>query len=94
MFERSLRELLRKIATVRRGLGLVWHSARGWTLAWVVLLLIQGLVPALQIQLTRTVINRLSSVALGGDWRHPAIWVSPDGCRALKRNGSRTTSIH
>ena len=75
MFERSLRELLRKIATVRRGLGLVWHSARGWTLAWVVLLLIQGLVPALQIQLTRTVINRLSSVALGGDWRHPAIWV-------------------
>ena len=75
MFDRSLRELLRKASTVRQGLGLVWCSARGWTLAWAILLLFQGLIPALQIQLTRTVVNNLSSIAMGGDWRHVAVWL-------------------
>ncbi|MDD2764287.1 MAG: ABC transporter ATP-binding protein [Opitutaceae bacterium] len=75
MIERSRRELRQKASMVRKGLGLVWRSARGWTLAWTILLVAQGAIPALQIQLTRTVVNRLSGVFMEGGWRHPAIWM-------------------
>jgi ATP-binding cassette subfamily B protein len=75
MTKRSRFDLVQKISVVHRGLGLVWVSARGWTVAWGILLLLQGLIPALQIQLTRTVVNRLSGAILEGGWKNPAVWV-------------------
>jgi hypothetical protein len=33
---------------MNRGLALVWQAARGWTVAWGVLLLLQGLIPTAQ----------------------------------------------
>jgi ATP-binding cassette subfamily B protein len=75
MTNRSRFDLVQKISVVHRGLGLVWVSARGWTVAWGILLLLQGLIPALQIQLTRTVVNRLSGAILEGGWKNPAVWV-------------------
>jgi ATP-binding cassette subfamily B protein len=43
----------------RRALSLVWAAAGGWTLAWGVLLIGQGLIPASQALLLRALINRL-----------------------------------
>jgi ATP-binding cassette subfamily B protein len=45
-----------------QGLRLVWDAARGWTVAWGFLLLLQGLIPAALIHLTRVTVNQLSSV--------------------------------
>ncbi len=51
------------IPLIWQGLGLVWHSARSWTMAWALLLLVQGLVPAAQVYLMRITIDIL---AVGG----------------------------
>ena len=75
MIERARFDPVQKISVVRKGLGLVWSAARGWTLAWGILLLFQGLIPALQIQLTRTVVNSLSGTILEGGWKSPAVWM-------------------
>jgi ATP-binding cassette subfamily B protein len=44
-----------------RGLGLVWQAARGWTVAWAVLLLVQGLIPAAQVYLTKMTVDFLAA---------------------------------
>jgi len=46
-----------------RGLLLVWKAARGWTIAWGILLLVQGLIPAAQIYLTKLTIDLLADAA-------------------------------
>jgi len=56
-----------------KGLGLVWDAAPGWTLAWGVLLLLQGLMPAGTVILTRQAVNRLTqSLVHGGT---VGVWV-------------------
>ncbi len=42
-----------------RALGLVWDGARGWTVAWGILLVVQGLLPAATVYLTRALVNAL-----------------------------------
>lgn len=65
---------VQKFNVVRKGLGLVWTAAPGWTLGWAILLLLQGMIPALQIQLTRTAVNHLSGAIQDGGWKTPAVW--------------------
>ena len=43
-----------------RGFGLVWTAAHGWTVGWVALLLVQGLLPVATVYLTRAVVNNLA----------------------------------
>jgi len=38
----------------------VWHAAPGWTVAWAILLLVQGLVPAALAFLSRLIVSRLT----------------------------------
>jgi ATP-binding cassette subfamily B protein len=45
-----------------RTLRLIWASSRAWTVAWAALLILQGLLPAVQVLLTREVVNQLSWV--------------------------------
>jgi len=45
---------------MKRGLGLVWQAGRGWTVAWAVLLVLQGFLPAALVSLIRLSINRLT----------------------------------
>jgi ATP-binding cassette, subfamily B, bacterial len=47
-------------------LSLVWAASRYWTVAWMVLLLVQGLLPAASISLTPRAINALVSVTGSG----------------------------
>jgi ATP-binding cassette subfamily B protein len=45
-----------------RALRLIGAAARGWTIAWVVLLLVQGLLPAVTVHLTRWLVDGLVAV--------------------------------
>ena len=51
---------------VRRALALVWESSRGWTVTWAVLLVIQGLLPAVTVWLTKLLVDGLAGAAGDG----------------------------
>ena len=77
----SIRSRLDKVLVQLRYLpfaaSLVWTAARNWTLAWVVLLLVQGILPVTIVYLTRSVVDTL--VPLMGNvtaWAEltPIIW--------------------
>ena len=59
MLLRQLKLFFRQLPAGRRALALVWEAARGWTVAWAVLLVAQGLIPAGQALLLRALFNRL-----------------------------------
>jgi ATP-binding cassette subfamily B protein len=58
--KRAIQELSRSLPMLGRGLGFVWQSARGWTVAWAILLVLQGFVPAALAFLTRLTVRRLT----------------------------------
>ncbi len=47
-----------------RVFGLVWASSRGWSVAWVVLLALQGVVPAGQLYVVRGLVDRLGKAVV------------------------------
>jgi ATP-binding cassette, subfamily B, bacterial len=49
-----------------RALGLVWDAARRWTMLWLGLLVVQGLLPVASVYLTRALVDNLV-IALQGD---------------------------
>jgi ATP-binding cassette, subfamily B, bacterial len=60
MIKQTVREFVTNLPLMGRGLGLVWRAARPWTIAWGVLLLLQGLAPAALVYLTRIAVDRLA----------------------------------
>lgn len=58
--KRTIQELSHSLPILRRGLSLVWQAAPGWTVAWAILLLVQGLVPAALAFLSRLIVSRLT----------------------------------
>ncbi len=63
---RWLHRLAPSLALVPWALRLVWQAARGWTLAWLCLVGVQGLLPVAQVYLTRDLVNLLVAVGQGG----------------------------
>ncbi len=59
MLTGQIAQFFRQLPTGRRALALVWRAARWWTVAWGILLVAQGLIPAGLALLLRTVVNRL-----------------------------------
>ena len=55
----KLRKALAQLPYLPRALALVWQVARPWTTAWIVLLIIQGLLPAAMVYLTKIVVDGL-----------------------------------
>ncbi|NNF04547.1 MAG: ABC transporter ATP-binding protein [Rhodothermales bacterium] len=49
-----------------RALGLIWESTRGWTVAWAACLVIQGVLPAITIYLTKVIIDTANEAIGGG----------------------------
>jgi ATP-binding cassette subfamily B protein len=48
---------------------LVWAAAGRWTLAWAGLLIVQGLLPAVSVSLTRPLVDNLTAlIGAGGAW--------------------------
>src|SRR6266581_7644957 len=69
----SLRAPLRD-ATLRRSylirvFGLIWTAARGWTVAWGILLAVQGLMPVALVYLTKPLVDGLQgTIGRGTSW--------------------------
>jgi ATP-binding cassette subfamily B protein len=55
----KLRKALAQLPNLPRALALVWQVARPWTTAWIVLLIVQGLLPAAIVYLTKLVVDGL-----------------------------------
>jgi ATP-binding cassette subfamily B protein len=52
-----------------RALGLVWTASRGWTVAWISLLVIQGVLPVAVVTLTKVLVDSLvAAIDAGGAW--------------------------
>lgn len=61
-----LKRALEQAPYLGRALGFVWQAARQWTLAWIGLLILQGLLPVASVYLTRYLVNQLvSAVEMG-----------------------------
>src|SRR6266566_7197986 len=69
----SLRAPLRD-ATLRRSylirvFGLIWTAAKGWMMAWGILLVVQGLMPVALVYLTKPLVDGLrAAVGRGTSW--------------------------
>jgi ATP-binding cassette, subfamily B, bacterial len=55
-----LREAWARTAYLPRALGLIWTATRGWAAAQLVLLLVQGILPACLVYLTKFLIDNLT----------------------------------
>ena len=51
--------IVAQLPHLRRTLMIVWKAAQRWTLAWLLLLVIQGLLPVANIYLTRLLVDSL-----------------------------------
>lgn len=57
----------RRLALVRRALQLVWESAPRWTAAWALLLIVQGVLPAVTVYVSKLLIDAMvAGLAEGG----------------------------
>jgi len=62
----KLRKALAQLPNLPRALDLVWSVARQWTIAWILLLILQGLLPAVVVYLTKLVVDGL--IRAQGSW--------------------------
>jgi len=56
---KKIQLLLAQLVYIPRALRLVWMAARGWTMGWLVLLIIQGLLPAVNVILSKLLVDNL-----------------------------------
>src|SRR5215510_4223944 len=65
----KLRKALVQLPNLPRALALVWQAARPWTIPWIVLLIIQGLLPAALVYLTKLFVDALIlALRIFGSW--------------------------
>jgi len=63
------RNVIRLLSFLPRALKLVWEAARGWTSIWIVLLVLQGVVPGGLVYLTKSVLDgAAAAIGQGMDW--------------------------
>ncbi len=64
-----LRRLVFQFRHLPRAIGLVWQAAPYWTMAWLLLLVAQGLLPIASVYLARAAVNALvAAIRAGGKW--------------------------
>lgn len=65
----SLSSALVPLSFLPRTFRLIWTAARGWTIAWAALLILQGILPVIIISTTRIVVDGLvRAISAGGSW--------------------------
>ncbi|MGB7116212.1 MAG: ABC transporter ATP-binding protein [Anaerolineales bacterium] len=69
LFASKFRQGQAQFPYLLRALLLVWSAARGWMLAWLVLLIIQGILPVAIVYLTRILVDSLVAVVEAGGSR-------------------------
>lgn len=62
----KLRKALAQLPNLPRALALVWEVARPWTIVWVVLLILQGVLPAAIVYLTKLVVDSVVDALKSG----------------------------
>ena len=82
-----VQELTTQLSYVPRTLRLVWRAARAWTLAWFAVLCIEGLLPAVLVYLSRSLIDTLATtLGAGSSWHDlrpaalPALFMGEWSC--------------
>src|SRR5215510_11433361 len=60
-------KMLTALSHLPRAVALVWGATRSWTAAWASLLMIQGLLPAATVYLTRPLIDSLVAAVKSGE---------------------------
>ena len=69
-FSTKLDKLLAQLPYLPQAFALVWAAARRWTVAWAIMLVLQGLLPVATVYLTRALVDSLvASVEAGGSWQ-------------------------
>jgi ATP-binding cassette, subfamily B, bacterial len=69
LFRKKLRVTSSQPRHLLRALGLVWDAARRWTMLWLALLVVQGLLPVASVYLTRALVDNLVIALQGnGSW--------------------------
>jgi ATP-binding cassette subfamily B protein len=64
-----LRKVRAQLPYLPRALALVWAAARAWTLAWLALLVVQGILPVAVVHLTRALVDSVvAAVGSGSSW--------------------------
>jgi len=85
-----------QICYIPQTISLVWSASRYWTLAWGVLLVIQGLLPVVTVYLTRWLVDSLVMVmgagVSGQSWEKIVFPVALMGCVLLLTELLRSTS--
>jgi ATP-binding cassette, subfamily B, bacterial len=65
----KLRLAMAQLSYLPRTAALVWHATRGWTAAWVCLLVVQGVLPVAVVYLTRPLVDGvLAAAGSHGEW--------------------------
>ena len=72
LLKTRIRKAAAELPNLVRALALAFRATHGWTLAWGVLLLLQGLLPVATVYLTRWLVNSLM-LALGSHAGWPAL---------------------
>lgn len=62
-------EIISSAGLLPRTLRLIWAAARGWTVAWVALLFLQGMLPAVPVYLSRLLVDGLVHAVRSGGSR-------------------------
>lgn len=62
----KIRSAIAQLSYLQQTFLLVWSAARNWTLAWFVILVVQGLLPVATVYLTRILVNSLVKVVGAG----------------------------
>lgn len=65
----KLRKAVAQLPQFPKTIGLLWRAAKSWTVAWIVLLIVQGLLPAAAVYLTKLVVDGVvAGVNKGSTW--------------------------
>ena len=62
----KLRSSVTQLSYLPQTFSLIWAASHNWTLAWVILLVIQGVLPAATVYLTRLLVDSLVAVVGSG----------------------------
>lgn len=74
---------LEQVSYLPHTFQLIWAASRYWTLAWMVLLVVQGILPAATVYLTRSVVDSLVTVlGSGTTWSNVQPLLVPVACMA------------
>ena len=69
LFRNSFRRIGEQLPYLWRAIGILWDAARGWTIAWLALLILQGTLPVAVVYLSRLLVDSLVQVmGAGADW--------------------------